>query len=263
MSRKRKSLSDKVRFEVFKRDSFTCQYCGKMAPTVVLECDHIDPVSNGGSDEMINLVTSCETCNSGKRARLLSDDAALTKQQAELCRLAERRKQLEFLKQWRDELQRTDAEAFEIVRQEIESEMAVAFELSPRHVKTLLKPEKLKYVLQAIPIVARRFGNVLTDDDLKEFVPTVSRFANYKREEEEQPEFRHIGFIIGVLKRRGGSTRWVPRIVTVLKQIVEAGFSIEGYVKWAEGHTYYQFLEQASKDLKEILPEVEVPDVLD
>lgn len=28
---KRKSLSKKIRFEVFKRDSFTCQYCGRKA----------------------------------------------------------------------------------------------------------------------------------------------------------------------------------------------------------------------------------------
>ena len=41
---KRKSLSKKIRFEVFKRDKFTCQYCGKTAPNVVLEVDHIEPV---------------------------------------------------------------------------------------------------------------------------------------------------------------------------------------------------------------------------
>lgn len=263
MSRKRKALSDKVRFEVFKRDSFTCQYCGKMAPAVVLECDHIDPVSNGGSDEMVNLVTACDTCNSGKRARLLSDDTVLTKQQAELRTLAERRKQLVFMKQWRDELQKTDTEAYEIVREEIANEMAIRFDITPRHIKTLLKLDRLKYVLMAIPIVARRFDGVLNEDDAKPFCQTVLRFATYKREEEEQPEFRHIGYIIGALKKRGGSTRWIPQIVDVLKQIVEAGFSIENYVKWAEGRTYYQFIEQATKDLKEIVPSVEVPNVMD
>jgi hypothetical protein len=263
MQRKRKSLSDKTRFEIFKRDSFTCQYCGKMAPTVVLECDHIDPVANGGSDEMMNLVTSCETCNSGKRARLLSDNAVLTKQQAELCRLAERRKQLLFLKQWRDELQKTDNEAFQFVKNEIESEMAVNFNLVPKHIKPLLKLENIKYVLIAIPIVARRFNGILIEGDVRQFSQTVSRYAMYKREEEEQPEYRHIGYIIAALKKRGGSTRWVPQIVDVLKQIVDAGFSIEGYVKWADGRTYYQFIEQATRDLKEIASASEVPDVMD
>jgi 5-methylcytosine-specific restriction endonuclease McrA len=28
----RKALSKKLRFEVFKRDNFTCQYCGRAAP---------------------------------------------------------------------------------------------------------------------------------------------------------------------------------------------------------------------------------------
>ena len=40
----RKAISKKLRFEVFKRDSFTCQYCGKSAPDVILHVDHILPV---------------------------------------------------------------------------------------------------------------------------------------------------------------------------------------------------------------------------
>lgn len=47
---KRKAISQTLRFEVFKRDLFTCQYCGKRAPDVVLEVDHIKPVSKGGSN---------------------------------------------------------------------------------------------------------------------------------------------------------------------------------------------------------------------
>lgn len=69
----RKSISKKVRFEVFKRDSFTCQYCGAHPPAVILHVDHIDPVAKGGSNHMDNLVTSCESCNQGKSDRLLSD----------------------------------------------------------------------------------------------------------------------------------------------------------------------------------------------
>lgn len=55
----RQSISKKLRFEVFKRDKFTCQYCGKSAPEVVLHVDHIHPVSEGGETEIINLITSC------------------------------------------------------------------------------------------------------------------------------------------------------------------------------------------------------------
>lgn len=69
----RTPISKKTRFEVFKRDSFTCQYCGNHPPSVILEVDHIDPVANGGSNRIDNLVTSCSECNRGKSARLLSD----------------------------------------------------------------------------------------------------------------------------------------------------------------------------------------------
>lgn len=59
-------ISKKIRFEVFKRDRFTCQYCGKKTPEVVLEVDHIVSVNDGGQDDLTNLVTSCFDCNRGK-----------------------------------------------------------------------------------------------------------------------------------------------------------------------------------------------------
>lgn len=53
------SISKKIRFEVFKRDNFTCQYCGKNPPNIVLEIDHINPISKNGDDNINNLITSC------------------------------------------------------------------------------------------------------------------------------------------------------------------------------------------------------------
>lgn len=71
-------LSDKVRMhqhdvkrwyrimkEVFRRDNYTCQYCG--AKGGKLEVDHIIPFSRGGSDDLSNLTTSCRRCNRQKR----------------------------------------------------------------------------------------------------------------------------------------------------------------------------------------------------
>lgn len=68
----RKPLGKKLRFEIFDRDSFTCQYCGKTPPDVVLEVDHIVPVVDGGDNERENLRTSCFDCNRGKGARRLN-----------------------------------------------------------------------------------------------------------------------------------------------------------------------------------------------
>lgn len=59
-------MSVRTRFEVFKRDDFQCQYCGRRSPEVVLELDHIVPICEGGTDDPINLRTSCWDCNRGK-----------------------------------------------------------------------------------------------------------------------------------------------------------------------------------------------------
>jgi hypothetical protein len=60
------SISNRKRFEILKRDGFTCQYCGKKGATVRLEVDHIEPQSKGGSDDDENLITACFECNRGK-----------------------------------------------------------------------------------------------------------------------------------------------------------------------------------------------------
>lgn len=104
----RKALTKKARFEVFKRDSFTCQYCGKKAPEVVLNADHIKPVAEGGTNDLLNLITSCVDCNSGKSDREISDSAALEKQHAQISALEERRQQIEMMAQWRAELENLD-----------------------------------------------------------------------------------------------------------------------------------------------------------
>lgn len=100
----RKGIGKKTRFEVFKRDKFTCQYCGRMAPDVILEVDHIKPVAEGGTNKMINLITSCRDCNRGKGKIRLTDDTELKKQQEQLAELAEKREQLKMMMEWRTEL---------------------------------------------------------------------------------------------------------------------------------------------------------------
>lgn len=72
MANKRKSISKKLRFEVFKRDGFSCQYCGSKPPEVPLEVDHITPVSKGGLNDIDNLLTACFDCNRGKSNNELS-----------------------------------------------------------------------------------------------------------------------------------------------------------------------------------------------
>lgn len=102
------TVSKRDRFEVFKRDKFTCQYCGRAAPDVMLHVDHIHPQSKGGTDDLLNLVTSCKDCNLGKGARTLSDDTAVKKRKRQLDEIQERREQLEMLMEWHRSLLQMD-----------------------------------------------------------------------------------------------------------------------------------------------------------
>jgi hypothetical protein len=62
------SISNRLRYEVLRRDLFTCRYCGASAPWAVLEMDHVTPRKLGGRDVLENLVTACKPCNNGKSA---------------------------------------------------------------------------------------------------------------------------------------------------------------------------------------------------
>ena len=62
-----RGVSTRLRFKVFMRDNFTCQYCGRTTKDgVKLEVDHKIAYSNGGETLLDNLITACWTCNSGK-----------------------------------------------------------------------------------------------------------------------------------------------------------------------------------------------------
>ncbi len=63
----RGSVSAKLRFQIFQRDNFRCNYCGmSQSDGVKLHVDHKVSKHDGGSDEPENLVTSCRDCNLGK-----------------------------------------------------------------------------------------------------------------------------------------------------------------------------------------------------
>ena len=55
--------------ELFQRDRHICGYCGGEFNGHKLTRDHITPISKGGKDYWMNVVTSCRTCNGLKRNR--------------------------------------------------------------------------------------------------------------------------------------------------------------------------------------------------
>ncbi len=67
---KRDPIPQAVRFDVFRRDNFTCRYCGKASGEgVTLHVDHVHAVARGGNNDLANLVTACSDCNYGKGAK--------------------------------------------------------------------------------------------------------------------------------------------------------------------------------------------------
>ena len=70
-----RTISEKVRLRVLKRDNYRCKKCGRSPAThrgIFLHIDHKKPFSKDGDNSLDNLQTLCNKCNLGK-----SDDENL------------------------------------------------------------------------------------------------------------------------------------------------------------------------------------------
>lgn len=66
-------MTSKLRDYIKKRDNYTCRYCGNSTyhePNLLLEVDHIVPVSKGGCTVENNLQTLCWKCNRAKSNKI-------------------------------------------------------------------------------------------------------------------------------------------------------------------------------------------------
>ena len=58
-----------TRRNVYRRDAFTCQYCGDRPGLSDLTIDHVVPRSRGGASTWDNCVAACRPCNTRKANR--------------------------------------------------------------------------------------------------------------------------------------------------------------------------------------------------
>ena len=66
-------MTPELRNKIKKRDNYTCQKCGvsvKDEPTLLLEVDHIIPISKGGKSVEENLQCLCWKCNRSKGTKI-------------------------------------------------------------------------------------------------------------------------------------------------------------------------------------------------
>lgn len=204
----RKALPTRLRFEVFKRDKFTCQYCGGRAPEIVLHVDHINPVAHGGTNDILNLVTSCAACNLGKSDRLLSDDSTVAKQRDQMDELQDRREQLDMLMAWKNGLLDLDAESV-IHAVTYFEKMAPGLCINDKgksDVKKWLKKDDLSAVLDAMQSAVSSYAEFengeMTLESFQVVWSYIPRIIKVKRAEKEKPYIKDLLYIRGILKNR-------------------------------------------------------------
>lgn len=61
------------RKNLYRRDNYTCQYCGVRMPTEELSIDHVIPKSRGGKTAWENCVLACIRCNTKKANKTLRE----------------------------------------------------------------------------------------------------------------------------------------------------------------------------------------------
>lgn len=208
MQEKRVSISKKTRFEVFKRDSFCCQYCGNSAPDALLEVDHIKPVKEGGKGNVTNLITSCKDCNRGKGARLLGDKSVLKKQQKQLEELNDRRIQLEMMMEWRQGLLELEDKQVSIVVEYYQEHTGWRLTDSGRNrVRGLIKKHSLTTVLDSIEIAISKYpqrdaSNRMTQETAEMILPYVKKVCTVKQLEIAKPYIKDLFYIRGMMRNR-------------------------------------------------------------
>lgn len=279
---KRRTISKRTRFEVFKRDRFRCQYCGKEAPSVVLalreiapdadvedlraedlhvedlHVDHVVPRAAGGDDAITNYVTACVDCNLGKGPIPLDDDAAVRKQRAQMEDVATRREQVEMMAQWQRDLAALDASGVDVAVALWES-LVPGTTLNPVGQDTVAKalrrfgPEAVLDAMRtAIQTYARRSQDGAWDHgSLSDALDKLVGICVNRRKQQTLPELPQLYYIRGILKNRFPD-RWDnAEIMRLLQRAVRAGLSIDALQDHArEASSYWRWKNEISEGIE-------------
>ena len=252
------SISKRNRFEVFKRDKFTCQYCGRSAPNVLLELDHILPRAEGGTDDTLNLITSCADCNRGKGARPLSDDTVVAKQRRQLEELQERREQLEMMMQWQQGLIDIEAEGIGKLA-DVWDELVPGYSLNEAGMRTLtgwLREYEIPELVESMKISTAQYlrydgkdPDTPTHSSVDKAWSYVPKIARRKRNEQEKPYLKDLFFIVyGILNKRFEYKPQTHEVIDVMENAYLNGISIAELKRLAHSaYSYRGFLEQLAE----------------
>lgn len=149
-----------IRFEVFKRDGFKCQYCGRTPPAVILEIDHINPRAEGGRDCIENYITACFDCNRGKGKRKLDSLPVALGDTIET--IKERRRQLQAFNRLIETIEKEYQVGIDKVNQAFQEtfpDRILTDNFGRTSIKTFLKLLPPTRVLEAMSLACSKHGN--------------------------------------------------------------------------------------------------------
>lgn len=238
MTNKRKPLSIKLRFEVFKRDSFKCQYCGASAPDALLQADHINPVKHGGKNDIINLITSCAKCNMGKGATPLDDNTAMAKSKKQMDELNERRQQLEMMVKWKQTLSDINSNAFSAINDLF---LADGWKLDQNCIsiiKAIIRKYGFEEAYDATVISIETYGLPQQVSQgsywqVERVVRKIGGICFNRKRQRENPVYARVMYIKGICNRRFRSYDW-NKILDMVILSLDRGLDIEVIVEYAK-----------------------------
>lgn len=250
---KRKAISKKTRFEVFKRDKFTCQFCGKSAPDCILEIDHLKPVSKGGDNSILNLITSCYDCNRGKSGNEISDDSVIKKQLNQLSLLEEKRQQLELLAKWKNGLSEVDSQYIKFYEKLFKKLSKLPYVLNDSGRSDIVKLRKKfsdEEIIDAVETSFRQYFHFPGSEKEKneqwnKSVNYIGKILGVRKRAKDNPELSELYYCRGILRPKAPyKSDW--QIMQYLKDLLEAGYSIEDIkdaarscYKWSDFTNYF------------------------
>ena len=249
---KRKSISKKIRFEIFKRDGFRCQYCGKTAHDVVLHVDHMKPVAEGGTNDLLNLITSCADCNLGKGAILLNDKTLLKKQHEQLEKLNEHREQLEMMIKWQKELSSLEDKKLNYLKSRIEELTRYNVNsVGIQYLRKLIKKYSLDLISEAIEDAAAQYlvhnGDIFTGESVEKLFDYIPKICNMKQLDKEKPYMKDLFYVRGILRNR---LRYCDdsKTLQMLESVYLAGASIDSIKAFAKQVKNWSSFRQGIED---------------
>ena len=231
---KRKAISKKIRFEIFKRDKFACQFCGNSAPNSILEIDHLKPVSKGGNNDIMNLVTSCYDCNRGKSAKELSDDSVIKKQVTQLEILEEKRQQLKLLEKWKSGLSKLDSEYIKFYEKLFKDLSKLNYVLNENGRNGIIKLRsrfKDEEIVDAAETSFRQYyrfpeSEKEKSDQWNKALDYIAKILEVRKRTKDNPELSDLYYCRGILRNKVKYKEgW--QIMQYLKDLLEEGYSIE------------------------------------